>query len=113
PPLFWRRTVVAEQIMRQLNPHGLIARLGLGQIAAMIEDVSDPDGRMYRLEYQSTGDAQHAIAFCRYNPWGGTGSPSAGADYDASHVDEDGFLCLGTSSERVLTRSPYDLTYVI
>ena len=32
-------------------------------IAIMIEEPNDPDGRMYHLEYQSTCDERHVIAW--------------------------------------------------
>ena len=64
----------AFQIMRRLNQNALTAIEG-GCIC-MIEDHADPDGRMFRLEYQSTPDGRHAVAWCR---------PTPGAPVGCSH----------------------------
>ena len=93
--LFGRRNAspdmtLANGVMRQANPHAMIGAEGRNVV--MIEDVSDPDGRMYRMEYQSTADGRHAIAFCRHNPWGGV---NGGAELNKGHVDRNGLLCMG------------------
>jgi len=98
----------AEAIMRQNNPNALV---GIeGDEVIIIEDVSDPDGRLYRLEYQCTPDARKAVAICLSNPWGGV---NAGTSYWETHVDDEGFICVGSSSIKHLENSPYDLEYVV
>ena len=99
---------IAESIMRQANPHAMVGNDE--NTVVMIEDHTDPDGRIYRLEYQSTRDGRHAIAWCRYNPWG---SPNAGEEYEVGHVANDGFICVGQESVRSVSESPYRLSYVI
>ena len=103
-------TAQAEAVMRGFNPHALIGSEN-GR-AVMIEDVSDPDGRMYRMEYQSTGDGRKAVAFCRHNPWG---KVNAGVSLSEGHVASDGLLCMGSahSYSRDPARSRYDLAFVI
>ena len=99
----------AEIIMRQFNSNALIAREE--DYIIMIEDVMDPDGRIYRIEYRSTPDAQRAIAFCIYNPWG---DKNGGESYRKGHVANNGFLCLGPDhGDKELKNSPYDLKYAI
>lgn len=100
----------AEEVMIKANRNGLIGVEDDGTVV-MIEDVSDPDGRMYRLEHRCTADAKHAIAFCRHNPWGGV---QGNEDYDVGHVSESGFICLGPEhrGQRVID-SPYPLMFAI
>lgn len=99
---------LAEICMREFNANALIGtENGLN---VMLEDVSDPDGRIYRLEYQSTPDGLHAVAFCRYNPWG---TPNGGEEYMVGHVDTNGFICVGLQSVKNVRASPYDLRFVI
>jgi hypothetical protein len=70
----------------------------------MIEDVRDPDGRLFRIEIQSTPDGQHAIALVRYSPWGSTS--------DAHCLS--GVICLGPNGHGSnVTSSPYALEVVI
>jgi hypothetical protein len=98
----------AQTIMKEHNRNALIgSETGMD---VMIEDVSDPDGRIYRLEYQSTPDGRHAIAFCRFNPWG---SLNGGEEYQVGHVDANGFVCVGKQSVKSVQASPYDIRYVI
>lgn len=98
----------AQTMMRQLNRNALVARED--GLDVMIEDHADPDGRIYRIEYQSTADGEHAVAICRYNPWG---SVNGATEYTVSHVDTDGFICVGTQSIRSVPDSPYSLQYVV
>lgn len=77
-----------------------------------IEDVIDPDGRIYRLEYRSTPDAKHAIAFCLSNPWDRS-KPNAGQNYTKAHVATDGLICTGGEVHRTVPRSPYRLDWTI
>jgi hypothetical protein len=90
-----------------MNPNALIAGDDDGSIC-MVEDHTDPDWRMYRIEIQGTPDGQHAIAYCRYNPWG-----SNPYDYGTSHLREDGFLCLGPDVHGDLQSSPLDVATAI
>ena len=77
----------------------------------MIEDWSDPDGRIYRMEYQSSPDGQHAVAFCRFNPWG---SVDGGVSVLQGHVFCDGSICMGSEHHGGSVRgSPYTLETVI
>jgi hypothetical protein len=71
-----------------------------------IEDVRDPDGRWYRIEYQCESDGSNAVAFCRSNPWGR--NPYS---YTQSHLGSDGFICY--ADPLVRDRSGYDLDYVV
>jgi len=101
----------AEEIMRRYNRNALIGTDDDDAIC-MIEDWADPDGRIYRMEYRSTPDGQHAVGFCRYTPWGAT--PNAGEAYVKGHVAEDGFLCLGGAHPgHDYGNSPYALDFVI
>jgi len=96
--------------MIQHNRNALIGRDADGAIC-MIEDWTDPDGRMYRMEYRSTPDGNHALAFCRHNPWGG--GPNSGVNYATGHVNTDGLLCIGNDHGSDYARSPYNLATVI
>jgi hypothetical protein len=98
----------AHDIMRSFNSNALVG--DEGDHVVMIEDVSDPDGRMYRMEYQSSPDGSRAIARCLHNPWGGvTGGED---DVHKSHVFSDGTLCMGRGRTG-LFGSPFDLAAVI
>lgn len=94
----------AKAIMDDLNPNAVDGEEGGKHI--FIEDVTDPDGRFFRLEYRCDTDGSNATAFCRYNPWGG--NPY---DYDDSHLGEDGFICYATGLYRHF--SPYGLKYAV
>ena len=98
----------AQETMRQLNRNALFGQEN--GLDIMIEDYTDPDGRIYRIEYQSTADGQHAVAFCRHNPWGNINGDTV---YEESHIDRDGFVCVGTKSIRSVGDSPYSLEYVV
>lgn len=97
--------------MRAMNPNALSHRQG--EKLVFIEDWRDPDGRDYRLEYRSTPDGEHAIAYCLYSPWGDEDDPSAGESYNEAHVSENGFICLGTGARRSLEQSPFDLEFAV
>jgi len=89
----------AKNIMRELNPHALI---GLEDgLISIIEDCrdSEEDNRWYRLWYKSTTDGKHAHAYCVSNPWDRE-RPNAGKDYRKCHCADDGFLCIGSQSDR-------------
>jgi hypothetical protein len=98
----------AQRLMKRANRNACVGNEN--GVDVMIEDVADPDGRLYRVEIQSTPDGNHAIAWCRHNPWGGV---NGGVGYTTGHVDSDGFICVGDQSIRALGESPYDLSYVI
>ena len=93
----------AETIMRSVNPYALIGEDDDGSIV-MIEDHSDPDWRLYRIEIKSTPDGERAVAYCRHNPWGGN-------PYDLliSHVGHDGALCLADDCHGDLASSGLNL----
>lgn len=93
----------AFQMMKSANPNALIGPDYDGSVA-MIEDHTDPDGRMYRIELKSTPDACHAIAYCRYNPWGN--NPYS---YPDSHLKDNGFICLCQNATETLSNSPINL----
>ena len=101
----------AETQALGLNPNAVTGEEN-GHVV-VIEDVVDPDGRVYRLEYHATPDGRRAIAWCRFNPWATQGPPGVGTDYFVSHVAPDGFLCLGNPCERDLAKSPFGLDFAI
>jgi hypothetical protein len=97
-------------MMHRANANALVG--SEDGVVVMIEDCTDPDGRIYRMEYQSTPDGRHAAAFCRFNPWGRT--PNAGVSSVDGHVWEDGSLCMGSRHYGgSVDGSPYDLATVI
>ena len=94
---------VAFGIMRNFNSNGLIG-VDNNNIC-MIEDHTDPDGRMFRLEYQSTPDGRRAVAWCRHNPWGSVSD---------LHTLRGGLICIGPGSHSPdPAQSPHDLDTVI
>lgn len=104
----------ASSVMRRKNVNAMSCPLD-DDTVSFIEDVTDPDGRMYRLEYMSTVDGRHAVCFCRYNPWAGrSGLINCGVPYTEGHISSSGFLCLGADhvNEDIET-SPYELAYVV
>lgn len=98
----------AQEKMKSSNPNALVGHED--GVDVMIEDVADPDGRIFRLEYQSTPDGRHAVAICRFNPWGRV---NGGETYSKGHVDEHGFLCLGTGATHSVGSSPHSLNDAI
>lgn len=100
----------AERIILSRNPNACVGLDDDGLVSG-IEDITDPDQRLYRVEYRATPDGRHAIAFCRHNPWG---RPNGGESYESGHVAANGFLCLGTEHEnQEVESSPYPLDWVI
>lgn len=108
-------TIAADKI-RGKNPNALIAYEN--DLTIGIEHHSDPDGRLYTLEYASTHDGEHAVSFCRYSPWGLRNS------YWDGHVHhEDGLICtgpkihsLGTTnpnSYNAVKASPYTIEWIV
>ena len=98
----------ATEIMFEANRNALIGQEGQHEV--MIEDVADPDGRIYRMEYKSMPDGRHAIAYCRFNPWG---TPNAGEAATEGHCFDDGLVCLGSQHYSLPEASEYDLATVI
>lgn len=94
----------AQSVMSVLNRSALHSQEGGKDV--YIEDVRDPDGRWYRLEYRCAADGSNATAWCINNPWG-TNTFS----YVESHLSHDGFVCVGEDSNR--ERSPYKLDFVV
>lgn len=100
----------AEDIIDAFNPNALKVEQEDGTFV-FIEDVADLDGRLFRIEYESTWGGEGATAFCRHNPWGGV---NGGQEFDVGHVANDGLLCLGDVHDiDHPEESPYSLDYVI
>jgi hypothetical protein len=94
----------AEEIMSQLNSSALASEEN--GLKVFVEDIQDPDGRWYRVEYRCRADGSGANAWCLYNPWG-----SNPYNYRESHLSSDGLLCLGTATHS--SASPYSIDYVV
>lgn len=94
----------ANVMMTGLNPNALHGYENGKEI--YIEDVSDSDGRLYRIEYRCATDGTNANAWCLYNPWGD--NPFT---YDHSHLSAEGLLCVGPEVSQ--DASPYDLDFVV
>lgn len=94
----------AEQIMRSLNPHAPVWREG--NRVVVIEDVGDPDGRWYRVEYRCADNGSNATAWLLHNPWGD--NPFS---YPQSHLRNDGFICYAGRLHD--GNSPYRLDFAI
>jgi len=103
----------ATRVMRGLNSNALVAEEA--GFAVFIEERwdSDSDRRLYKLEYRSTFDGRHAIAFCLKNPWSNGGGPNAGVEVTKGHVFSDGLLCLNSQHTRSPERSSMDLKTVV
>jgi hypothetical protein len=96
----------AFEAFRAANPNGLI---GIDDgFVCMIEDHADPDGNMFRLEYRSTPDGQHATAWCHYSPWCDQGSMTE------PHTTHGGLICVGPHAHNPSVKSsPYDVDFVL
>jgi hypothetical protein len=94
----------ASSIMNRLNANALRHRSWNRD--HFIEDVRDPDGRWYRIEYICDHDGCNVVAFCRFNPWGA--NPYS---YHQSHLRSDGFICYAGGLHS--NRSPYNLDYAV
>jgi len=79
--------------MLALNPHVLADSENGWEV--FIEDVTDPDGRMYRLEYRCKRSGQSARAHCVYNPW-----PAAPLALTDSHLMPDRSICTSEQTHR-------------
>ena len=101
----------AIRLMKAANPRALIAMEG--EFAVMIEDVLDdklPQGKLYRIEYKSTPDANHSAAYCVWWPHGPI------TTIPAAHVhlrDGRGWICIGHGASSVVTDSSIDLDVCI
>jgi hypothetical protein len=103
----------AVRVMRALNPNALVAEEN--GIAIFIEEHWDgpDDRRLFKLEYQSTVDAKHAIAICRANPWSYKSSPNAGIHVTRGHCFQSGLLCLNSNHATSARQSSMDLDTVV
>ena len=94
----------ATSIMQRLNRYALCGQENGWHV--FMEDVRDPDGRWYRIEYRCAGNGSNANAYVRYNPWG-----SNPFSYNESHLSPEGLICVGAGVHS--TNSPYNLEYVV
>lgn len=94
----------ASQIMQQLNQNALHAREDGWDV--FIEDVKDPDGRWYRLEYRCKPDGSSATAWVRHNPW--VNNPFS---YGEAHLSSSNEICIGSGVSG--NDSPYGLGYTV
>lgn len=94
----------AVQIMNRLNTNALHSQEGGSEI--FIEDLRDPDGRWYRVEYRCQTDGTRANAWLLHNPWG-----SNPFSYEDSHLGSDGFVCVARGADH--NNSPFNLEYVV
>lgn len=93
----------AFRILRRYNRNAIIGTER--GIVCAIEDHADPDGRIFRIEYQGTPDGQHANAWVRHNPWGSISD---------MHTINNGMICIGRGAHDANPRrSQYDLETVI
>jgi hypothetical protein len=83
----------AHEIMLSLNPHALAGRENGWEV--FIEDVTDADGRIYRLEYRCKRSGRSARAFCLYSPW-----PPASLPLTDSHLMPDRSICTSAQAHR-------------
>lgn len=107
---------IAKNKMKNLNANALIGYEN--DLTIAIEDHTDLDGRLWRLEYASTHDGEHAVSFCRYSPWG----LRQEKNWDC-HVWPTGLICsgpkihaLGTTNPKTyhdIKNSPYAVDWVI
>jgi hypothetical protein len=90
--------------MQQLNPRAIFGREEGKQI--IIEDVKDPDGRWYRIEYKCNSDGSSTTARVLYNPWG-----SNPYSWGESHLSPSGEICLGNGAHQ--NPSPFTLDFAV
>ena len=90
-------TIAANKI-RAKNPNAFIAYEN--DLTIGVEHHSDPDGRLFTLEYASTHDGEHAVSFCRYSPWG-----LSDRIWDG-HVHPDGLICTGPKIHDLNSTNP-------
>lgn len=87
-----------EIMNREGQPHLPKGLAPDGKSAIMIKDIADADGRVYRVEFQSTLDAKKCVAVVRHNPWSKPGEgPAAGTMYTQSHRSSCSSASRGTS----------------
>lgn len=94
----------AQRQMSVLNPNAFQGEEGAEQI--FIEDITDADRRVFRVEYRCNDDGRNATAYLLYDPWSGNPYP-----YEDSHLGDDGFICIGKHVGH--TRSPYNLDFAV
>jgi hypothetical protein len=102
--------------MNDYRQHAIVLGVLAGKnVAHIIFDVKDADGRPYRLEVQSTPNGRNAIAFVVHNPWTTKNEgPNAGTSYEDGHVAENGFICLGEHhTSQDLLDSPYPVDFAL
>lgn len=103
----------AVTLLKKLNPNMLTGYEN--DLSIGIEDIPDPNGRLFRLEYKSSHDGEQAVSFCLHHPW----------DKDEvwqCHLLPSGLICTG---ERIhdlcpnpqtfdeLKSSPYTLRWTV
>ena len=76
----------ARDTMFRLNQRAFVARDG--EQECFIEDVTDADGRMYRIEYRCNPSGRKALAYCLFNPW-----PAAAIPITDSHLMSNNSIC--------------------
>ena len=77
----------ASELMFRFNPNAFRGLEGGGHV--YIEDHTDENGDMWRLEYRTDPDGRVARAFVLHNPWGANPfSPQQ------SHLHSTGEICL-------------------
>lgn len=86
-----------------------------GEIAILFLDIADSDGRWYRIEFQSSFDASHAVAIVRFNPWATDRKDmTAGEHYEICHVDKSGVICMGAGHRGAAVEdNPFELEWVL
>lgn len=84
----------AMQIMRRLNPNALVAMENGREV--FIEDVSDPDGNLFRLEYRVDPTGDNALAYCLYSP-----HPKPQYQVTQTHLMSDGSICTTANAHTV------------
>ena len=83
-----------------------------GNLVRAREVYLDPDNRPYTLEYFATSDGRQCVSYCLENPWD-LENVNAGESYEQSHIDTDGFLCIGPDSLKSVFSSPFGIEFVV
>lgn len=106
---------LAADIIKGVNANALVAYEN--SLTIGIEDVIDPDGRMYRLEYKSTHTGEQAVSYCLHVPW-----DISGRRYWDGHMSANGLICTGAGIHALcpcpdryefVKASPYPLGWII
>lgn len=105
----------AADILRSFNRNMLLGyenNLTIG-----FEDHTDPDGKLFRLEYKSTHSGDQAVSYCRYQPWGALHNSGW-----VCHLHSKGLICSGPAIHNLVTepenfdhvkKSPYKLNWIV